>query len=113
MSEPLSNRPKITKRDISIGYIMRYFLQHISIKNIIEVDKKQYDTFKNNPLYISVELKWTISGNKDNIVAIDGKTVYGVEHKNTVVVTWYNKKMVGLDRTLSNKLEYFTETSIR
>jgi len=40
---PLSNRPKITDKDIIVGYMMRYFLQSVSTKKIVEIDKKQYD----------------------------------------------------------------------
>lgn len=107
MTTPLSNRPKITPNDIVQGYVTRYFVQNISIPTIVEVDKKQYNVIKTDPNYITIDIKWIISGYSENITSTDGKIVYGAKHKNQVTVNWYNKKMPGLNRVLRNLLEYF------
>ena len=107
MIEPYSNKPKITANDISFGSIKRYFLKHVSLKKIMEVDKRQYDIFKTNSLYMNVELEWTISGLANDVISKNGNIVYGTKHKNQVITEWYETKMPGIRRILNNPLEYF------
>jgi hypothetical protein len=105
---PLSNRPKITNQDILAGFVMRYFVQYVPTKKIIEIDKKQYDVFKNNPFYQPLEMKWIISGYDKDTTAADGQIVYGAGHKNQVSLDFYDKKMPGLKHMIRNPLEYFS-----
>lgn len=110
MPTPHSNKPKITSTDIANGYVTRYFLRHISTKLITEVDKKQYEAFKNNVLYEKIDFPWVIMGFANDKLAADGKLIYGTKHKNTVTTRFYDKKLLGLSRYLSNSLEYFQGT---
>ena len=105
---PLSNRPKITTTDVIAGYITRYFVQSISTKKIVEVDKNQYDVFKNNPFYQSLKIKWIIGGYDKDTTAADGQPLYGAGHKNQVSLDFYDKKMPGLTKMIRNPLEYFS-----
>jgi hypothetical protein len=107
MAEPLSNRPKLTVNDVSLGYISRYFIKHISMPKIIEIDKRQYDVFKFDSLYETLELKWMINGFANNTVAKDGKTIYGVKHQNEVTLNFVEQKIPGIKNFLRNPLEYF------
>lgn len=107
MTEPLSNRPKITPTDITRGYTMRYFARHISIPKIIEIDKRQYDVFKFDSLYITLELKWMINGFASNTVANDGSIIYGVRHQNQMTLGFAEQKISGIKNFLRNPLEYF------
>lgn len=107
MTEPLSNRPKISSADVARGHIMRYFIRHISIPKIIEIDKMQYAIFKSNPLYITLELKWIINGFTNNIVATDGNIIYGVRHQNQMTLGFAEQKLSGIKNFLRNPLEYF------
>lgn len=104
---PLSNKPRITQRNISDGYVMRYFVTHISIFRIIEVDSTQYNTLKFDPLYRTLQLKWVIGGVANNITTTDGKTLFGAKHQNETTVEHYDKQMPGLKRILTNPLEFF------
>lgn len=111
MREPLSNKPKITNQDILRGYVNRYFVQNISTKVIIEIDQKQYELFKREPNYVSVELRWVISGNATDTMNGDGSVInYGAIHRNKTLVEWYSKGMPGLIRMLPNPIEYFQGT---
>ena len=110
MPTPYSTRPKVTQRDISNGFVTRYFVQQISTKLITEVDKKQYEAFKKNVLYEYVDFPWVITGLANDTLATDGNIIYGTKHKNTVTTAFYNKKMPGLTRLLSNPLEGFQGT---
>jgi hypothetical protein len=105
---PLSNRPRITIKDIDAGYIIRYFIQSVSSKKITEVDKVQYDVFKNNPFYQSLQIKWIIGGYDKDSIATDGQPLYGAGHRNQVSLDFYDKKMPGLKRIIRNPLEYFS-----
>lgn len=110
MSTPYNTRPKITQNDINNGYVTRYFVRHISTKVVTEVDKKQYETFRVNTLYQNISFPWVIDGFANDILATDGKVIYGTKHKNTVTTQFYDKKLPGLARLLSNSLEYFQGT---
>jgi len=107
MQTPLSNRPKITNKNIIDGQVIRYFTQHISTKAIIEIDSIQYEIFKNNPIFQLINFPWLISGLANDTIAVDGKIIYGVKHRNTVSINFYNERMPGLSRLLRNPLEYF------
>lgn len=107
MPTPYSTRPKITQLDISNGFVTRYFVRHISTKLITEVDKKQYEVFKTNVLYERVEFPWVITGFANDTLSSDGTVIYGTRHKNTITTEFYNKKMPGLTRLLSNPLDGF------
>ena len=112
ITDPRSNRPKITERNITDGYVMRYFVKQISSKKVIEVDKNQYDVFKNNPFYENLEMKWVIGGYDKDITSADGQMIYGAGHRNEVSLDFYEKKMSGLKRVIRNPLEYFNGTYV-
>lgn len=107
MTTPFSNKPIITTTDISQGYVIRYFAQHISTLKITEIDKKQYDVIKNDPYHIVLQLNWWITGNANNVISNAGDYVYGVIQKNLQTINLKNKIMPGLERHLPNPLEYF------
>lgn len=104
---PLSNKPKITTKDIDIGYVMRYFAKSPASKDVIEIDKKQYEMFKYDAKFTTIELKWLISGLANDTVSKDGTIIFGTRHRNTVTIDTYNIKMPGLNKILRNPLEYF------
>lgn len=98
MLTPHNNRPKITQTDINNGYVTRYFVRNISTKVVTEIDKKQYEAYKNNSLYERLELPWIISGFANNIISTDGQIIYGAKHKNAVTICFYERRMPGLTR---------------
>jgi hypothetical protein len=105
--EPFSNRPTITQRDINNGYVMRYFVRNISTKVVTEVDVVQYTRFKRDVMFQTLEIQWLIAGYANDIISNDGKTIFGVRHKNTITTKIYDDVMSGLLRLLRNPLEYF------
>lgn len=107
MTTPLTNRPKITLKDISLGYVNRYFAQHISNPKIVEIDNTQYRVLKQDPHYKMLEIRWIITGNAYDTFAADGSTIFGTSHQNQVTINWHTKQMPGLNRILSNPLEFF------
>jgi hypothetical protein len=110
MTTTHTNKPKITQTDIHNGYVTRYFVRNVSTKVVTEIDKKQYEAFKNNVLYERIEFPWVITGLANDQLSTDNKIIYGTKHKNTVTTQFYNKRLPGLDRVLRNPLEYFIGT---
>lgn len=98
MLTPYTNRPKVTQTDILNGYVTRYFVRNVSTKLITEVDKKQYEAFKLNALYETVNFPWIITGFANNIISTDGQIIYGAKHKNAVTICFYERRMTGLTR---------------
>ena len=107
MTEPLSNRPKITQSDINAGQVTRYFAQDISTKRITEIDKVQYERLNGATQFLLLSIPWIITGFSNDTTSSDGKVIYGTRHKNSVTINFYNKTMPGLQRMLRNPLEYF------
>ena len=107
MLTPQTNKPKIKQRDIDNGFVTRYFVRNVSTKMITEVDKVQYDKFKSNAFFETLELPWEFTGFANDTLATDNTIIYGTRHKNVVTTEFYNKRMPGLNRLLRNPLEYF------
>jgi hypothetical protein len=53
-----------TENDYMAGYIFRYFIRKRNDSNgiITEVSKQTYDNFLNNASYITLRMRWKISG---------------------------------------------------
>lgn len=108
MPEPLTSKPKITNLDVIRGYVTRYFVRMVSGRKVIEVDKAQYENFKTNPFYQTVQVNWIINGNDEDITTSDGKVLRGVKHQNSVLIEYYNTDMPGIASILRDPLEYFS-----
>lgn len=108
MQTPIDTRPKITATEIRSTFVTRYFVQMVSTKKIYEVDKKQYQTFSSNPYYITIQLPWVIVGDLDT-KTLNNTIILGVADKNVNITDYYNQKMVGLKKKLSNPLEYYVQ----
>lgn len=63
MTEPFGNIPKILLKNIQDGFVMRYFIRHVSRRDVLEIDQKQFDVFSRNKLYETFSLKWFITNN--------------------------------------------------
>jgi hypothetical protein len=105
---PISSRPIIRKKDEDIGFVTRYFVRHTSVRNyIVEINKEQYDVYKNAPGYITIELPWAINGYSNTVYGANNVKFIGAKQKNLKVVDLYEAKMPGLKRILLDPLEYF------
>lgn len=95
---PVYNKPNISQENIKNGFIFRYFIrQSNNINcNIVEIDKIQYEKFKNDYFYTKLILKWKITGNKQDIYDENLKTLYKSENIMKGI----------LDKYKNNLLEY-------
>lgn len=109
---PIHNRPSITQNDVQRGYVTRYFVQNVSRRNIVEVDRRQYDQYRNDPFYQCVDLQWVITGNDRTVTLKSGVSILGVFERNTVTVDFFSLRMPGLRDLLKNPLQYFSGTRV-
>jgi hypothetical protein len=100
--------PIITQSDAKNKFIIRYFVRQVTDKDfIVEVDKNQYGEFKENPRFVTTQIKWKIVGKKQNMTLLNGVTIFGVEDTNRVVVSEADLTFGGLLRYITSYLEYW------
>ena len=105
---PIPARPIIRKEDEYNGFVTRYFVRHTSVRNyIVEINKEQYDVFKNARGHIVIDLPWAINGYSNTVYGANNVKFIGAKQKNLKVVELYDAKMPGLKRILLDPLEYF------
>jgi hypothetical protein len=105
---PTQSLPIVTQTDAKNGFIIRYFVRQVTDKDfIVEVNDSQYYELKENPRFVTTEIKWKIVGKKQNIKLLNGVTIYGVEDTNRVVVSEADLTFGGLLKYITSYLEYW------
>jgi hypothetical protein len=106
---PKQVMPVVIQSDARIGFIVRYFVRQVNdISFIVEVDRKQYDDFKENPRFIVTKLNWKIVGKKETVYLQNNTSIYGVEDQNKLIVSNADLTFGGLSSYITNYLEYWT-----
>jgi hypothetical protein len=101
------SRPMPTTDDYTNGYITRYFLKKANENVILEISVLSYQNVNQN-LYKPVQLKWKISGPKNNIYKGNILDKAGVMEQNRFEIDRVTKEEgVDLSGTLANLLEYW------
>ena len=109
---PVPKLPIITQRDVENKYITRYFVRLVNDKDyVVEIDKVQYEEFKENPRFVTTQLKWKIVGKKETVKMNTGINLYGVEDQNKILVADADLTFGGLHRYITNYLGYWTKKS--
>jgi hypothetical protein len=69
--------PSPTENDYKTGYIVRYFVQKANDMSsyVYEVNELQYTILKQNPFLIVVDLDWKISGNRNEVMEMNRKSI--------------------------------------
>lgn len=101
----------ITPQDISLGYIIRYFLKKVNESVYIEISKAQFNSYQSNldtNMYQSASCKWYISGPKETVLTPIFKP--GVIELNTNSIMQLQKTLPGISEKLNNPLQYYTDT---
>lgn len=100
--------PVVAQPDAENGYIMRYFIRTVNDTSYVtEIDKKQYEKFKENPRFVVVQIKWKIVGIKKTYTLDNGANLYGVEDQNRITVADADLTFGGLRSYITNYLEYW------
>jgi len=110
---PTAYVTKISSQDITAGVVIRYFIQNINNKTIIEIDSKQFDFWKTNTIdktiHNAVRISWYISGNKQDIID-NGVLKLGVITKNINQINSVKSRVPGISKILTDPLQYYTDT---
>jgi len=115
-SDPMYFRPSTTRDDFKRGYIARYFIQQRNDINgkVLEVGKPQYELLSDqaaglNPNYYkSVQLRWKLTGPREDIMK-DG-LIYtpGVVGTNNRTITEKDNILRGIYNRLNTRLDQFS-----
>ncbi len=104
--------PQPTKTDIRNGFMLRYFIKQQNANTILEIDKLQFDSWKNNgidrKLYLAVQLTWYISG---PIEDINNGTIIipGVQTKNEKQIKFASQTINNISSYLTDTLQFYTD----
>lgn len=105
-------RPVVTLSDKDDKFITRYFVRVVNdVQMITEVDKKQYNEFKDNSRFITTELRWKIVGKKETIKQSNGIELLGTIDTNKIAVTNADLTFGGLRNYITNYSEYWVGES--
>lgn len=112
---PIKYIPVITSQDIQQKYITRYFLYKINERQIIEIDKVQFDLFNSseldNNLYYAITINWSIVGNPYDTIQGNIKKI-GVINKNQTTIIRTNQIYPGFSEVINNPLELYVDTTV-
>lgn len=105
-----SYTPLITKRERSIGEIIRYFVRfntHTSPADITEVSKTTYTLLKKNSLYKTLTIRWKVTGKLEDEFGLPDintpvRLYTGVITANKMSTELANERLPGL-------IEYITD----
>jgi hypothetical protein len=109
-NDPTPALPVITQQEVKNGFVTRYFARSVNDKMMItEIDERQYSIFKNNPRFITVELRWKIVGRKETKTSKSGAVDFGVADYNRKITSNADLTFGGLINYISNYLEYWVK----
>lgn len=103
---PVYFKPFPNTKDYVKGYINRYFVQKINDLTITEVNKDKYNEVS-SAYYNKLNLKWIVSGSKDNVYKNKILQRIGVKEQNIKILNNNENKMKGLKTYLNNPLEFW------
>ena len=105
---PVASRPIVTLQDVDNKFVERYFLQMVNDKNyILEVNKTEFNNFKNNPRFLGIMIKWRIVGKKETETRPGNVSILGTIDLNRNSVLQADLTMNGLRYYLKDYSEYW------
>ena len=105
--------PIPTDADFDFGEIRRFFSQQVNqlFGEIVEIAKGTFDGLQSKSLFITVEIRWKVSGLAEDVTSIDPITgvesvdVLGVRNANEAAVKQAAKVMPAIINKLTNPLQ--------
>lgn len=105
---PQQIKPIVTQADADSGFMTRYFIRQTNDASfIVEVDKTQYTRFKQNPRFITTQLKWKIIGRLETLKLTTGVNLFGVKDINRITVADTDLTFGGLRNYITNYAEFW------
>jgi hypothetical protein len=109
-----SKKLNITKHDVDMGVVNRYFIKKINEPMIYEIGQTDYNKWTNKQLdtnlYVAVELPWAIAGPIEDTY-VNGVMNIGVVTYNTRQVKLAEQTIPTISDHLSNLTEYYMDTT--
>ena len=102
--------PTPSERDYTNGYITRYFTQIANDSNsaIYEINATTFTRLQTNPMYVSISLKWRITGPKETTYREDGQLLdMNVSESNRRAILLHYDKIPNLKLYLPNLLQFY------
>ena len=105
--------PHPTDNDYKVGEIQRYFIQQSNQKSgeIFEISKQSFADFQLSPLYVTVSLRWKISGpaesTRSNIHGTMVRERSGVLEANQAEIVRARTKIPQISQKLLNPFQYW------
>lgn len=110
---PTYTRPVVTVNDARNHFLTRYFVRSANDVNyLVEVNKKQYEQFKDNPRFVVAKVRWKIVGKKENTNLPNNIIVYGVTDTNRNTVANVDLTFTGLKRYIQDYAEFWVAETI-
>jgi hypothetical protein len=107
-TQPQTVRPIITQSDADNGFIIRYFIRQVNDKTfVVEVNKSQYDRFKENPRFVGVQVKWKIVGKLETTKLPNGINLFGTREQNKITVADADLTFGGLRNYITDYGEFW------
>lgn len=105
---PVKTIPIVTQADARKLFLTRYFVRQVNdIFSVVEVDKKQYVNFKENPRFITITIEWKIVGKKETQYLPSGVPIYGVSDINRIAIADADLTFRGIRNYISDYLEFW------
>ena len=101
--------PIPTEFDYDNGFIRRYFIQKTNDSNgfVFEVSEEVHDELRDNPFWKVADLKWRITGPKENVYNQKGElSDIGVELTNKQIINLTSKIIRNISLYLPNLLQF-------
>lgn len=91
--------PTPNSNDYSIGFIFRYFTRKSNDENgvIYEISKETFDAYSNNPSYVTLRMRWKISGTNSA----------EVEQLNQRSINYSQETMSNIDTYVRNLTKFY------
>jgi hypothetical protein len=87
------------------GILIRYIVQKVSNRKIIEVTKEKYNSFKDSSGYRRTSINWIIKGPAENII-FNSYPYYGADHRNKETVARLEQNFPGITSFFKNYSEF-------
>lgn len=107
-----SYSPSPNDTDYKRGYFYRFFVQKTNDHDapIYEVNQKSFTRLSSVPDYITVSIRWRITGSLNPIFDELGNTLdFGVKESNRKSIELHKNKIPGLKYRLGNLLQFYRQ----
>lgn len=106
---PTSTYPVPSEADYTKGDFIRYASKRVNSgpDTIKEISKEKSEALKNNPLYVTVEFVWRITGPLRDDLSNKNHPIYGVLDTNNRTLHALEPKIPGITKVFVNLIEFY------